>query len=101
MKKAAILLMVGLLSAALAGCRTKNTDAEIVNNKAPESNVAILGEKEKENISDTVVEIDSSYPIDWSDITANGLNEASTTTRLATLIFGIFNQIIMIMTISK
>ena len=82
MKKVAVLLMVALLSAALAGCKAQDKDADIVNNKAPEGTVTIL--EEKENISDTVVETDSSYSADWSDISANGLNEASFLEKLDT-----------------
>lgn len=89
MKRISFLLITGLLVIMLTGCKLNNTSSEVTSDE-PSSSEYITGKDE--NMGDVTISseepevttestpsigTDSSYIVDWSDITVDGLDEDS------------------------
>ena len=84
MKRIFFLLITSLMAITLSGCKSNNTISEVTSTEQYSSEYIIGNGESMGDVTTTSTETDSSYIVDWSDFTVNGLDEDSFVQKLDT-----------------
>lgn len=84
MKRISILLITSLMAITFSGCKSNNAISEVISTEQSSSDYIIGNGESTGDAPTTSIGTDSSYIVDWSDITVNGLDEDSFVQKLDT-----------------